>query len=248
LTSRKLKIVIVAALCGILPLMLLSTPGLATKPVPSVTFNNPTVHGIPVDHCFHWRQQCGKPTADLICKGQGLGPALHFERSKKTKTFVLGDKKICNGNCDAFTLIICAKSTPTMGEKHEQTRSGGIVARLEEMKPCRHVRGPTLHSDYYVCDVRYSITNTTDKAIRFTSGVSQNQHGYTWKNMKAGAPNKGGIGYRHALAPGKKMIMGNRCVIPHGYTTGSLLLSGSGNHYGDTNKHRFKWRLAIKCP
>ncbi|MHA1524267.1 MAG: hypothetical protein ACTSY1_07640 [Alphaproteobacteria bacterium] len=121
--------------------------------------------------------------------------------------------------------------------------SGKIVARIERKHKCIYRSGGWASKrDNYLCKVTFSLLNTSSKSIFMTTGVAQGQNEVgsgTWRQ---------GIGYPYDLKPGKKMILGSTCIIPHGRSTGSLSLGGSGRHRGNSNKHQFKWRLTVRCP
>ena len=74
-----------------------------------VRYDNPAVNGILVDHCVSWGTNCGNGGADQFCRLQGQGSALSFQVSNPGRTYVLGDRRVCEGgNCVGFTQVVCA--------------------------------------------------------------------------------------------------------------------------------------------
>jgi len=207
----------------------------------SKTFVNPTINYMYVDRCLFWAKQCGQPAADKFCRIKGYQKAAEHKWVYKKPTLILGSDQVCNiqKGCGAFAKIRCVTKGASSGNS---TGSGKIAVRIER-KAYNCKQAGRFRHEYVNCRVSYSLTNTTNKPIFWSSGESQRADGPTGKNVQ------GRVGYYHAaIQPGKKEIMTTYCVIPKGRGHGAFSASGSGRHYGDSNKHRFKWRISMKCP
>lgn len=97
-----------------------TTPPPSPPPPPAppstLVFNNPTVNGIPLDHCLNYAKNCGKPAADAYCRSQGFSTATTYtEGANITKTIVPTDGLICDSGrlgyagCGPMTSVTCAR-------------------------------------------------------------------------------------------------------------------------------------------
>ncbi len=82
---------------------------------PCGVFNNPTLGGLPVDHCMFYAVQCGQPPADLFCQFKGCSHATAFTDGPPVwETYITGDGTKCDGHpygykfCVGFSSITCA--------------------------------------------------------------------------------------------------------------------------------------------
>jgi hypothetical protein len=65
---------------------------------------------LPLDWCRVWANDCGKAAADVFCRQEGHQGAARFARyDGATKTWVIDDKKECDGPCASFKSIVCTK-------------------------------------------------------------------------------------------------------------------------------------------
>jgi hypothetical protein len=75
---------------------------------PTVTTSSGSV--LPLDWCRVWASDCGKGAADVYCRQQGYQAAARFTRfNGMQKTWVIDDKKECDGPCASFKSIVCTK-------------------------------------------------------------------------------------------------------------------------------------------
>jgi len=208
----------------------------------SKTFVYPKINNMYVDHCLYWGKQCGQPAANEFCRIKGYEKAIEHQWRYKKPTRTLGSGQVCNINrgCGAISRVQCVKkgtasSPPSPG-------SGKIAVRIER-KAHNCKQAGKLGSKYVRCRVSYSLENTTNKPIYWSSGKHQTAYGPTAKIDRRG------FSYRYAaIQPGKKEIKTYDCVIPKGHGHGVYSASGSGRHYGDANKHSIRWRISMKCP
>lgn len=121
----------------------------------------------------------------------------------------------------------------------------GIVARLIQVQPCVYRSGgrPATRSNYY-CVVEYSLTNTTDAGIHFTSGTVESNHAWNGEMVESN------IGYGRILTPGQTLNLSAHCVIPHAGSVGTWVAIGTGQHRGvtpPTPSDQFGWSLSTTC-
>jgi hypothetical protein len=215
------------------------------------TFHNPTIGGKFVDRCLYWARQCNKPAADRFCQLAGFAGASSWRWDYKRPTVILGSGRVCDlanpRGCGGFSQITCIRTqagpSTGMGTRPNPYSSGQIVARIENKGRCRYRGGPNPgRTSNYLCPVNYSLVNTTSKDIIWSSGWAQGLKPY------GRGADRERIGYRGDLRPGRKMILGNACVIPHGQSVGTLTLWGTGYHARNPNKTQFTWRLVVRCP
>jgi hypothetical protein len=75
------------------------------------TFDAPLVGDRRLDLCLYWGRDCGQPAADAWCREQGFESATAFAAQDGVgRSFVLGDRKACDGDCDAFRAVTCQRS------------------------------------------------------------------------------------------------------------------------------------------
>ena len=68
---------------------------------------NPSI-GIAIDHCTYWARDCGLgQIANAICRQYGFTKAIRHETYRPGRTFVVGDRKVCNGPCDGYRWVEC---------------------------------------------------------------------------------------------------------------------------------------------
>lgn len=207
----------------------------------SKTFHYPKINNMNVDRCLYWGKQCGQPAANRFCRIKGYEKAVEHRWVYKNPTRILGSGQICNirRGCGAFSKIRCVKKGAGSANP---TASGKIAVRIERKAHNCRKAGRYRH-EYVRCRVSYSLQNTTNKPIYWSSGKHQTAYGTTGKTDHRG------FSYRYkAIQPGKKEIKTYDCVIPRGRGRGTYSAMGSGRHYGDSNKHKFKWRISMKCP
>ncbi len=73
-------------------------------------FSSPRVNGKPLDQCYFWGRECGKPAADRFCQSQRYDEAVRFDVERTRPTWVMGDKKVCDAPyCAGFTEIVCKR-------------------------------------------------------------------------------------------------------------------------------------------
>lgn len=123
------------------------------------------------------------------------------------------------------------------------TTQNGIVAEIIRKHECKYRSGgnPGTRSNH-ACRVEYSITNTTDKVINFSSGFTETEH--EWN----GGFKRGKVGYKYSLQPTKTMHLSSDCIVPHEASHGNWEAWGTGSHPGNSNKDQFSWRIGAKCP
>ena len=65
---------------------------------------------VALDWCRVWANDCGKGAADVFCRQAGHQGAARFVRfDGMKKTWVIDDKKECDGPCASFKSIVCTK-------------------------------------------------------------------------------------------------------------------------------------------
>lgn len=121
----------------------------------------------------------------------------------------------------------------------------GIVARLIAVAPCVYRSGgrPSTQSNY-LCQITYSLTNETDRAVYFTSGVTERNH--EWNGEKR----RENVGYGRTLPAGETMTLGSACVVPHAGAVGTWSAWGTGQHRGvepPAPDDQFSWQLDVEC-
>jgi hypothetical protein len=72
-------------------------------------FTNPIYGQYPLDFCFHWGKNCGKPAADGFCRSKGYNWSVDFAvRPDFPPTRVIGTGQVCNQPyCDRIVLVTC---------------------------------------------------------------------------------------------------------------------------------------------
>jgi hypothetical protein len=64
----------------------------------------------PLDVCYNYGRQCGKPAADGYCRKNGFGASTAHETGKRRETWVQDDQRVCRGaHCVAILKVTCAK-------------------------------------------------------------------------------------------------------------------------------------------
>lgn len=123
-------------------------------------------------------------------------------------------------------------------------QAGGIVARILRQHQCKYRSGgdPGRRSNH-ICKIEYTIENTTDKDIKFSSGQTETEHEWEKDKMKRQV-----VGYKYSLKPGQVMHLNSACIIPHGAQTGSWQAWGTGFHPADTSGRTLSWSLQTLCP
>jgi len=122
---------------------------------------------------------------------------------------------------------------------------GGIVALITNVHPAIYRSGgnPSTRSNHYSV-VEYSLTNTTEAGIHFTSGTMVSNHAWNGEMVETN------IGYGRTLNPGKTLNLSGHCVIPHDERVGTWVASGTGQHRGletPTPEDQFGWNLSTTC-
>jgi hypothetical protein len=217
------------------------------KPVPMETreFNMPRIGGYFVDRCLNWSQQCNGEAAHRFCQMNGYQGATSWAWTYMKPTRILGSGRICNlaspTGCGGISKVICARVKTAAGQPPPSPSGAArLRAQVEQVQKCGYRSGGNASvNSHYVCRVSYSLTNTGTVAIVFKYGKAVTQK--PW----GGGTDEGGIGYPTALNPGKKMMLGYDCIIPHGMSTGLLHLEGAGV---DPSGKSYPWGLDVRCP
>ena len=73
------------------------------------TFDNPTIDGIRVDHCWHFATECDEPAATEWCRSKGFNHATEWKWENLADTIGQSDKRRCPmpGWCGGFSKITC---------------------------------------------------------------------------------------------------------------------------------------------
>jgi len=227
------------------PTLLFTPSSQAARPVSSDsrTYVYPKVNGKLVDRCLYWGKQCNGPAADYFCRLKGYDKAAEFQWAYKNPTLILGSKKVCNikKGCGAISRVRCVKAGGSSGHQ-PGTGSGRIVARIER-KAYNCKEAGKLGSRYVSCQVKFSLLNSSNQPIHWSSGKWETAYGPTTKMSRRS------VGYKHSiLRPKKKEVYTLWCNVPKGRGNGVMSAWGSGRHKNDSNKNRFKWKVAFKCP
>jgi hypothetical protein len=75
-----------------------------------VVINNPRWNGRIVDHCRTWATDCGWGGANQYCRMRGFRRATNFTTYRPGSTYVIGSRRVCNGNfCVGFSRVICER-------------------------------------------------------------------------------------------------------------------------------------------
>jgi hypothetical protein len=77
------------------------------SPSGSEVFNFPRIQGIPVDRCAVWGEGCGQEGADRFCQTKGFSRAVAFQTFRTNSSYVLGSRRTCDNNCEAFSRVRC---------------------------------------------------------------------------------------------------------------------------------------------
>jgi len=139
----------------------------------------------------------------------------------------------------ADTLEAC--TAPDVMRHSDPIMDGGIVARITRLHPCEYRSGGRPSHSNHTCKVEYTLLNTTDKSIAFSSGFTETEH--IWD----GSIHHGSPGYRGDLRPGKTTKLVGACNVHHGKTSGSWRAGGAGFYRGEANRNRFEWSLQTRC-
>ncbi|MEZ5851473.1 MAG: hypothetical protein R3D68_12580 [Hyphomicrobiaceae bacterium] len=222
-------------------------------PMERQTFSNPRIGGLAIDRCLTWGQQCNGEAAQRFCQLQGYQTAENWRWSFMKPTRILGSpnaQQICNlpaaNACGGITQVTCVRPKWASGQQPPRPtppapQVARISAQLERVDKCQYRSGghPSQRS-HYVCRVHYSLSNTGNTSVVYNFGKAVTLHPWI-----RGRVEQGGIGYPTAHLPGRKMMLGSDCIIPHGLSNGSLHLEGAGK---DANGKPYSWRLAVRCP
>lgn len=85
-----------------------ATPG-------DVAFRPPHVSGVAVDHCAVWANNCGWGGAHQLCQTQGYPAARSYQLNRPGRTYVLGDRRVCDGaGCVGFSEVVCIAPSTTV--------------------------------------------------------------------------------------------------------------------------------------
>lgn len=218
----------------------------SAKPVPMETrvFDTPRVDGYFVDRCLNWAKQCNGEAAQRFCEMNGYQGFTGWSWGYMKPTRLLGSGQVCNlaspTGCGGITRVICSRVRAAQPPQSTPQGAAQIVPQIEQVLPCQFRPGPNRsRTSHYVCRVSYSLTNTGSAEIVFNYGQSVKPQ--PWE----GGTIQEGIGYPTALLPGRKMMLGGDCIIPHGKTTGYLTLEGRG---ADPQGRQYPWKLIVQCP
>ena len=89
---------------------------------------------LPLDWCRVWANDCGKGAADVFCRQEGHQGAARFVRyDGATKTWVIDDKKECDGPCASFKSIVCTKVAASPEAKAGVIEQGPGIGKI--LKP-----------------------------------------------------------------------------------------------------------------
>jgi len=122
-------------------------------------------------------------------------------------------------------------------------QQGGIIARVIRKYECKYGSGgrPSTRSHHF-CKVEFSLENTSEKPIAFSTGFTETEHAWD------GELNRERVAYTRDLYPGKIMKLRGICIIPHKASHGNWKAWGTGYHRGNSNKKQFSWNIRIGCP
>ena len=91
-----------------------SDGGSAPLPSPISRFDDPSLGGLPLDHCLRFGSGCGKPAADAFCQSKGFSRSKSFGeelvRSTRTPTNELCDQSFAPERapfCGRLTYVDC---------------------------------------------------------------------------------------------------------------------------------------------
>ena len=78
---------------------------------PDVAFTPPTMHGLTVDNCAVWGNNCGWGGAHQFCQAQGHPAARSFQLNRPGRTYVIGTNRVCEGaQCVGFAQVVCIQA------------------------------------------------------------------------------------------------------------------------------------------
>jgi hypothetical protein len=76
--------------------------------LPGSGFPNPRIHGVPVDWCSTWSNNCGPGGATLFCGMHGFARAVGWDVVQTPTTYVIGSNRYCNADyCKGYSFIRC---------------------------------------------------------------------------------------------------------------------------------------------
>jgi hypothetical protein len=220
------------------------------QPVPMETrvFDMPRVGGYYVDRCLIWANQCNGEAAQKFCQLNGYQGATGWAWSYLKPTKLLGSGQICNlaspTGCGGITRVVCARVKSAAGQPPKPPQQQSLVARIhaqiEQVQKCQYRSGGNAsRNSNYVCRVVFSLSNLGNTSVVFNYGKAVTPK--PW----GGGMSQSGIGYTTALNPGKKMLLAQDCIIPHGQSTGALYLEGAAV---DPQGKSYTWKLTARCP
>jgi len=93
--------------------------GTTPPPASQSFFNNPSVHGYPVDQCLYNHRDGGKPAANAFCQSKGYSTASTYRTGTARNSWMMKEGRLCNSNCKALYAVQCygkSNSGPDPGD------------------------------------------------------------------------------------------------------------------------------------